>query len=142
MLIYRLANTLNAMWGYKNARYLNFGWAAAHFDDLLNWMPARLTVFNFAILGQFQTVWQTAFQQGMQCSSINAGPVMAAGTCALNIKLGGEAHYEGMAINKPELGCGKSAEVTDIKRALSLVDKTLVLWLGVLVLTGLMVEVI
>lgn len=142
VLVYRLSNTLDAMWGYKNDRFIDFGWAAARFDDVLNWLPARLTVLSFALFGQFKKVWHTAFQQGQACSSINAGPVMAAGACALNIKLGGEAIYGGRAINKPELGYGNSVKTTDIKRALLLVDKTLVLWLGLIVLVSFMLEVI
>jgi adenosylcobinamide-phosphate synthase len=141
VLIYRLVNTLDAMWGYKNSRYKDFGWAAARFDDVLNWIPARLTVFSFAILSQFFKVWSAAFEQGLICSSKNAGPVMAAGASALNIKLGGDATYAGQVINKPELGCGYDAELDDIKRALKLVDKVLVLWVFVLVMLGILFKV-
>lgn len=136
VLVYRLVNTLDAMWGYKNERFLYFGWAAARLDDVLNWLPARLSVFSFALVAkgsEFSKVWQTAFQQGGKCSSKNAGPVMSAGACALNIKLGGKARYSGVSINKPDLGCGNQAGISDIKHALSLIDKTLLLWFGVLV---------
>lgn len=136
VLVYRLVNTLDAMWGYKNEQFLYFGWAAARLDDVLNWLPARLTVFSFALVAkasEFNKVWQIAFQQGGKCSSKNAGPVMSAGACALNIKLGGKARYNGVSINKPDLGYGNQAGISDIKHALSLVDKTLLLWSGVLV---------
>jgi len=136
VLVYRLVNTLDAMWGYKNERFLYFGWAAARLDDVLNWLPARLSVFSFALVArgsEFNKVWQTAFQQGGKCSSKNAGPVMSAGACALNIKLGGKARYNGVSINKPDLGYGNQAGISDIKHALLLIDKTLLLWLGVLV---------
>ena len=141
VVVYRLVNTLDAMWGYKNDRYIYFGWAAARFDDALNWLPARLTVLSFAILGGFKKVWSRAFQQGMKCSSKNAGPVMAAGACALNIKLGGEAQYNGVVISKPDLGCGNRPQAADIKRVLSLIDKTLFLWLGLLLLIAVLIEV-
>ncbi len=141
-LMYRLANTLDAMWGYKNSRFLSFGWAAAKFDDVLNWLPARLTVLSFAVLSRFTEVWNLAFKQGMQCSSKNAGPVMAAGACALKIKLGGLAYYHGEKICKPELGCGHEAQPDDIKRALKLTDKVLVLWVFALVLISFLMEMV
>jgi len=141
VLIYRMVNTLDAMWGYKNSRYLSFGWAAAKLDDILNWLPARLTVLSFAVLSGFNRVWSMAFQQGMQCSSKNAGPVMAAGACALNIKLGGAAEYDGLTINKPELGCGHSPQAVDIKRGISLIDNSLILWLVLLFSVVVMIEV-
>jgi len=40
---YRMINTLDALWGYKNERYLNFGFCAAKVDDLVSWLPARIT---------------------------------------------------------------------------------------------------
>jgi len=142
VVMYRLTNTLDAMWGYKNKRFSSFGWFAAKFDDVLNWTPSRLTVFSFALLSHFNKVWFLSFEQGMKCSSKNAGPVMAAGACALNIKLGGTACYNGEKINKPELGCGEEASVLDVKRALVLIDKVLLLWLSILIFAGLLLEFI
>lgn len=128
VVLYRLVNTLDAMWGYKNARFLQFGWAAARLDDVLNWIPARLTVISFACFRSFSAVVCTAFAQGKQCSSPNAGPVMAAGASALKITLGGEAIYQGVLISKPVLGFGNSPQLGDIQRAMQLVNHTVMLW--------------
>lgn len=125
---YRLINTLDAMWGYKNARFLHFGWFAARMDDLANWLPARLVAASYCLLGNAQLgvhAWRT---QAHLCQSPNAGPVMAAGAGALNIMLGGVATYQGQAIYKPQLGTTQTATNEDLLRALRLVRNTLVLW--------------
>ena len=148
VLCYRLVNTLAAMWGYKNNRFFEFGWAAAKLHDVMNWIPARLTVVTFAVLGslknmgEFKKVFTTAFEQGALCSSPNAGPVMAAGACSLNVKLGGEAVYQGQLIAKPELGYGGTPQVNHINLAMTLVNKSVVLWLSVIVILSVFVEVI
>ena len=138
VVLYRLANTLDAMCGYRNARFTGFGWAAARIDDVLNWMPARLTAMSYALLGQ--TVGHTA--DALRCwrgqaphwSSPNAGPVMAAGAGSLRVRLGGAACYEGVEETRPPLGTGEPATAADITRALTLVSRTLRLWLGMLAL--------
>jgi len=136
VVLYRLANTLDAMWGYRNARFTGFGWAAARIDDVLNWIPARLTATSYALLGQ--TIGHTADAlrcwriQAPQWSSPNAGPVMAAGAGSLRVRLGGAARYDGVDEARPPLGMGEPATAADITRALTLVSRTLWLWLGVL----------
>ena len=128
VLLYRLSNTLDAMWGYRNARYDHFGWAAARLDDVLNYIPARLTAFSYALLGQTCSAWQCWLQQAATWDSPNAGPVMAAGAGALQVKLGGAASYHGVMEVRPLLGCGEEVSAHDISRAIVLVQHTLVLW--------------
>jgi adenosylcobinamide-phosphate synthase len=130
-LLFRLANTLDAMWGYKTPRYYYFGWAAARFDDVLNLMPARLTALSYALLGHGRVALQCWKTQAPTWDSPNAGPVMAAGAGALNIKLGGAARYHGEWHMRPPLGAGKAPVLNDIERALALVRHGVIIWLGI-----------
>lgn len=132
VLLYRLSNTLDAMWGYRNERYNEFGWAAARLDDVLNFVPARLTASSYALLGHTRAALSCWRQQAPTWDSPNAGPVMAAGAGALQVRLGGAAIYHGQMEQRPALGCGNAAGAADIARAMRLVRHTLYLWLAVI----------
>jgi adenosylcobinamide-phosphate synthase len=136
VVIYRLSNTLDAMWGYKNERYLHFGWAAARFDDLLNFIPARLTALSYTLCGrlngQTQNAWHSWRQQAGTWKSPNAGPVMAAGAGAIGVELGGSAQYHGQTQTRPTLGAGIEPSAKSIDDACTLVNHSLVLWLAVI----------
>lgn len=136
-VLYRLANTLDAMWGYRSSRFLRFGCVAARIDDVLNWIPARLTALTYAILGNTRLALQCWQQQAPRWPSPNAGPVMAAGAGALHVSLGGHARYDGEIENRPLLGKGKSAVASDIQRAWQLVFGGTLLWTGIIVLSAL-----
>lgn len=127
-LLFRLANTLDAMWGYRTTRFLAFGWSAARIDDALNLVPARLTALSYALLGDKRRAWRCWRTQAAAWPSPNAGPVMSAGAGALGLALGGEAEYDGVAEARPPLGEGRAAEPEDIGRAWQLVARTAVLW--------------
>ncbi|MGD1825851.1 adenosylcobinamide-phosphate synthase CbiB [Chromobacterium violaceum] len=127
-VLYRLANTLDAMWGYKNERYLHFGWAAARFDDMLNYLPARLTALTYLLLGHAAKGWRCWRTQAPTWYSPNAGPVMAAGAGALGVSLGGGARYHGLWKERPPLGCGPTPTHEDIGRAVRLVNRGMWLW--------------
>ncbi|OAI64361.1 cobalamin biosynthesis protein CobD [Ralstonia solanacearum] len=139
VVLYRLANTLDAMWGYRNARFGSFGWAAARIDDVLNWMPARLTAMSYALLGHTADALRCWRAQAPRWSSPNAGPVMASGAGSLRVQLGGLARYDGIDETRPPLGLGQPARAEDIRRALALVSRTLGLWLAVLAAGGALV---
>ncbi|OJA48584.1 adenosylcobinamide-phosphate synthase CbiB [Burkholderia ubonensis] len=138
-LMFRLANTLDAMWGYRTPRFLTFGWAAARIDDLLNWAPARLTAASYALLGDTASAWRCWRTQARHWDSPNAGPVMAAGAGSLNVQLGGPAVYHGELEHRPVLGAGSPASAAHIVAALSLVTRTLALWLALLVASAILV---
>lgn len=128
-LLFRLVNTLDAMWGYRTPRYRDFGWAAARLDDILNWIPARLTALTYAACGGTASALRCWREQAPAWDSPNAGPVMAAGAGSLCLQLGGAARYHGSLKLRPALGRGAQPDVSDIGRALRLVHCGVLLWL-------------
>ncbi|WP_322050830.1 CobD/CbiB family cobalamin biosynthesis protein [Paraburkholderia bannensis] len=132
-LAFRLANTLDAMWGYRTPRFLRFGWAAARIDDVLNWIPARLTATSYALLGDTRVALRCWREQARRWESPNAGPVMAAGAGSLNVLLGGAAVYHGAVEERPPLGAGSPPRAQDVEAALRLVERTTILWLAALI---------
>jgi adenosylcobinamide-phosphate synthase len=137
-LLYRLVNTLDAMWGYRTPHYRYFGWAAARLDDLMNLVPARLTALTYALCGHLRSALQCWREQGRLWESPNAGPVMAAGAGSLQVRLGGPAFYHGHWKIRPALGRGAEPEARDIARALRLVSHGILIWLGIAVVSALL----
>ena len=128
-VLFRLANTLDAMWGYKTGRFLRFGWAAARIDDVLNYLPARLTALSYALLGQTRRALACWRVQAPLWESPNAGPVMSAGAGSLGLALGGVAIYNGECEERTVLGEGRAPCGEDIARALTLLRRSTGLWL-------------
>jgi adenosylcobinamide-phosphate synthase len=137
-LMFRLANTLDAMWGYRTPRYLRFGWAAARFDDALNFIPARLTAASYALAGDTRMAWHCWRTQARSWDSPNAGPVMAAGAGSLNVLIGGAAVYHGVLESRPTLGAGHDATPRHVVSALRLVERSTLLWLAVMLILALL----
>ncbi len=135
-LAYRLVNTLDAMWGYRTERYRQFGWAAARLDDLMNFLPARLTALGYAAVGHAAAALRCWRLQAPAWDSPNAGPVMASGAGALQIRVGGGAFYHGYWQDRSTLGEGRPADIGDISRARRLVLRALLLWIAVAALIG------
>lgn len=136
VVLYRLSNTLDAMWGYRNERFERFGWAAARIDDALNYVPARLVALTYALLGRTRRALRCWCTQAPLWDSPNAGPVMAAGAGALGVVLGGAAVYHGELHARPELGRGEAPQTRDIERALDMVWAGVGVWLLVLLVGG------
>jgi len=108
-LAYKAVNTLDSMVGYRSEKYLLFGRASARFDDLLNFVPARLTgvfmVLTAAITGlQAKNSWRIMQRDGRNHSSPNSGIPEAAAAGALGVQLGGTNHYFGKPVAKPTIG--------------------------------------
>lgn len=138
VVLYRLSNTLDAMWGYRHARYVNFGWAAARLDDVLNYIPARLTAISYALTGNFRQAIDCWREQGFTWKSPNAGPVMAAGAGSIGVRLGGAEIYHGELQSRPPLGSGRVADTRAIADAQSLIQRSLFGWVLALFLMTLL----
>lgn len=134
VVLYRLCNTLDAMWGYRNDRYEQFGKFSARVDDLLNIIPARLTALTYGLAGDFKGAMRAWRAQAGQWYSPNAGVVMASGAGALGLSLGGNAIYHGQLKSRPTLGNGRPPEAPDLSRALTLIDRSVYIWAAVALL--------
>jgi adenosylcobinamide-phosphate synthase len=125
VLIYRGANTLDAMIGRRSPRYAQFGWAAARFDDFVNVIPARATAVLVAVcapavqgspLGALRA-WR---RDAARHPSPNAGVVEAAFAGALGVQLGGPTQYAHELEIRPTLGEGRTPQIADLRRAVRL----------------------
>lgn len=137
VVVYRLVNTLDAMWGYRTPGLAAFGWAAARLDDLLNWIPARLTVLTYALVsGHPLRALACAWRQGGHGASPNAGIVMAAGAGGLGVRLGGPGRYHGSLQWRPRFGIGEMPEPVMIHWSVRLIWHGALLWVVCALLVG------
>jgi len=142
-MLYRAANTLDSRLGYKNMPYRYWGWASARIDDILNYVPARLShliipAAAFA-LGKHPTGWLTIRRDGRKHPSPNSGIPEAGMAGALGVRLGGYNYYQGRREFRPYLGDdNKVLDTFTIKEAvrISYLSSMLTLALGSLVLIG------
>jgi adenosylcobinamide-phosphate synthase len=117
-MAYKAINTLDSMVGYKNATYINFGWASARLDDIANYIPARLTGL-LIVLSVFVAMlfkkgasardaasrsFETMRRDGRNHTSPNSGVPEAAMAGALGIRMGGPSTYGGILVEKPYIG--------------------------------------
>jgi adenosylcobinamide-phosphate synthase len=138
-MLYRAANTLDSMIGYKNERYIHFGWAAARFDDVLNYVPARLCGLMAALAAMFvpgmsaaRTV-QSVRRFARLHPSPNSGIPEAAFAGAIGIQLGGINVYGGKVSKRAHLGWPlKELAAADIQASVRLLYMIVALFLGVL----------
>ncbi|MEM6481492.1 MAG: adenosylcobinamide-phosphate synthase CbiB [Pseudomonadota bacterium] len=101
IIIYKAVNTADSMVGYRTSRYEEFGWASARFDDVLNWIPARLTAFLLAVTGRQMRAWRAITTDARLHRSPNAGWPEAALARTLDIGLAGPRSYNGQRRDFP-----------------------------------------
>lgn len=108
-IAYKAANTLDSIFGYKNEKYANFGWASAKLDDALNFIPARLSgpliSLSAFICGlDAGNSWRIFLRDRKKHPSPNCGHPESAFAGALKVRLGGVNYYNGIRSEKPFLG--------------------------------------
>jgi adenosylcobinamide-phosphate synthase len=140
VVLHRLANTLDAMWGYKTARFLYFGWWAARADDHLGWLSTYCTCFLYVLAGKNRlnfNILSLAWQQAKHYKSKNGGRCMATGASALGFTLGGVSQYQGNTIHSPVLGRGREVALHDIPLSVDLVTRSAWIFASAVLLIGL-----
>ncbi|WP_372662118.1 adenosylcobinamide-phosphate synthase CbiB [Cohnella sp.] len=109
-MLYRATNTLDSMVGYRNAKYVHFGWASARLDDVLNWIPARVTGWLLILVSipyRYASpvqAWKAVRAFAHLHPSPNSGIPEAAVAGGLGIELGGLNRYGGVASERARLG--------------------------------------
>ncbi|WP_376717983.1 adenosylcobinamide-phosphate synthase CbiB [Paenibacillus forsythiae] len=130
-LLYRAVNTLDSMVGYKNDKYRYFGWASARLDDVLNYIPARITgllILAAALLTKGLNAgraWQTMRRDASGHPSPNSGIPEAAVAGALGIQLGGFNSYGGIMSERARMGTPvRELAVEDIRQTIRILRLT------------------
>lgn len=141
VLGYRAVNTLDAMVGYRDDRYRQFGWASARLDDVANFLPARATALLVAVVRPQDAgrIARIVRRDAPGHPSPNAGVAEAAFAAALGVRLGGTNSYGGRTEHRAFMGEGREPGPADISRAVALCRQVgaagalMALGLGVLV---------
>lgn len=145
-LMYRAINTCDSMVGYRNEKYIHFGWASARLDDLVNWIPSRITSFcmvtgNQSVQGNWRTVWDIVLRDAKKHPSPNSGWGEAAVASLLGIQLGGINYYKGVISNRATMGDPLyPLKKEHILQTNSIVDRTIPLFLIFLWIGGMLFE--
>ncbi|AZA14017.1 CobD/CbiB family cobalamin biosynthesis protein [Corynebacterium choanae] len=130
VVAHRVINTLDAMVGYRNARYERFGKAAAKLDDLAAFVPARINAATHVLLASVADpargreairAWK---EDAPAHPSPNAGPVEATAAAALGVSLGGTTTYAWGTEQRPQMGRGDAVTVATLPAAVQLTRRT------------------
>lgn len=127
-MVQRLVASLDRQWGHKTPRFAEFGWAAARLDDLINWVPARITALSYAVMGSFEDALYCWRRRAHMWSDLSSGPLLGSGLGALHLDTceptGEQDVYGNTALNPDAL-----PSANDVRRALALVWRVLLFWL-------------
>jgi len=119
--VYKAINTLDSMVGYRNEKYENFGKVSAILDDIVNYIPARITAILIAVLFMSKKALLEFNHFGKKHESPNAGLPITSMALSIKVKLGGPTSYFGKIKDKPFFGIEKeNIENSDVLKTLSL----------------------
>ena len=131
-MAYKAASTLDSMVGYRREPYADLGWCSAKSEDILTWLPCRLSVLTLSIIsGKSLTVWWLCFRDAVKDPSPNSGWSECAYAAALGVQVGGINYYKGQVQEKPLLGDDLQPITSEIiQQALRLTRHSFLLWVG------------
>jgi adenosylcobinamide-phosphate synthase len=145
--VYRAVNTCDAMLGYKNETYIDFGWASARFDDLLNFLPARMTALIMILANvrispfSFKQCLKLLVSDAKKHPSPNSGWGEAAMAALLGVQLGGVNTYKGVVSIRPKLGEQLvNLRKEHIRDAVNVMIRTVIAFVVLLCLGGILFE--
>lgn len=134
-VLQRLSCILDSLWGHRYERFAEFGWAAARFDDLMGWVPARITALSYALMGSFEDALHCWRRRVGVWSDINSGPLLASGFGAMHMQIceaAEESEYEEKTSDLTVI-----PDAGHVQRAVALVWRMLLLWLVIgILMTG------
>jgi adenosylcobinamide-phosphate synthase len=129
-VLQRLSSILDSLWGHRYERFAEFGWAAARFDDVLGWVPARITALSYALMGSFEDALHCWRKRVGVWSDINSGPLLASGFGAMHMQScdvsADEGEYEEQSLELTVI-----PDAGHVRRAVALVWRVMLLWLVV-----------
>lgn len=134
---YKAINTLDSMIGHRTPKHEEFGRFAAKLDDLVNWIPARLTALLITAAAGTREPWRAARREAHKHRSPNAGWPEAAMANALGVRLSGPRHYGNQIANEPWLNEGaRDPKASDFSKALALYRRSVITFgAGLIILT-------
>ncbi|GEN89517.1 adenosylcobinamide-phosphate synthase CbiB [Oceanobacillus sojae] len=140
-IVYRAVNTCDSMIGHKNERYRDFGWAAAKLDDVLNWIPGRITTFLMMLTNRTpylnrKEAFKRWYTDAKKHPSPNSGFFEAAVALFLGVQLGGVNYYKGIKSERAHMGINRrELEKRDILHTIKIMQRAvfafvIILWIG------------
>ena len=138
VLSYRILTILNQCWNNKLSHYRHFGYPCARMCFYLDWLPSRLLALTIMTLNQFKLSFQL-MAAANKWGNNNSLFILAASAAALKVNLGGPAIYNGEKLRRPVIANHQTTEPQNlhIKQTLSLIDKSLLVWLLMIILISL-----